>query len=111
MSLRMVKVNELIRQKLAEILVREVSWKEGVFVTVTKAKTSPNLKEVHVLVSVLPAIESQYAMETLKHELYSIQGALNRQLHMKPLPRVKFELDETEEQAQRVEDILRKLED
>jgi ribosome-binding factor A len=48
-------------------------------------------------------------MKTLKHELYSLQRSLNGQLHMKPLPRIAFELDSTEDEAQKVEDILKDL--
>jgi ribosome-binding factor A len=105
----MEKVNELIRQKTAEIVTREVSFKPGVFVTVTKANTSPDLRHARVMVSVLPLSEGEYVMKTLKHELYSLQRSLNGQLHMKPLPRIAFELDSTEDEAQKVEDILKDL--
>jgi ribosome-binding factor A len=109
MSLRMEKVNELVRQKTAEIVAKEVSFKPGAFVTVTKARVSPDLRHAAVSVSVLPLSEGEYVLKTLKKELYSLQRSLNRQLHMKPLPRIAFELDSTEDEAQKVEDILREL--
>jgi ribosome-binding factor A len=109
MSLRMEKVNELIRQKTAEIVARDVDFKLGVFVTVTKADVSPDLRHARVLVSVLPLSEGHYVLETLKHEAYSLQRALNKQLHMKPLPRIAFVLDTTEDRAQKVEDILQDI--
>lgn len=106
-SLRMKKVNELIRQQLSEIIEREVSWKQGVFVTVAKVKTTSDLRQTHVSISAFPLDERKYILRTLEKEAYALQGILNKCLHMRPLPRIKFELDVTEEHAQVVEDILR----
>lgn len=109
MSLRIEKVNELIRQKVAEILAKEVSFKLGILVTVAKASTTPDIRHAHISVSVLPISEGEYVLKTLRHELYTLQGSLNKQLHMRPLPRLSFRLDTTEDEAQKVEDILRDL--
>lgn len=109
MSLRIEKVNELIQQKVSEILTKEVSLKLGVFVTVVKANVSPDLRRGSVYISVFPASEGDYVLKTFNKELYSIQKSLNNILHMKPLPRISFELDTTEEEAQKVEDILKEL--
>lgn len=106
-SLRLRKVNELIGQQLSELLGREIGWKSGVIVTISKVKTTADLRQAHVFISAFPAGEGQYVMETLRKEAYALQGTLNRRLHMRPLPRVVFELDTTEEQAQSVEDILK----
>jgi ribosome-binding factor A len=108
-GLRLEKINELLQHKISALLTTEVSFKLGVFVTVARVSTSPDLRRCKVLVSVFPASEGRYVVETLKKELYCLQGALNTQLHMRPLPRIHFELDTTEEEAQKVEDILREL--
>jgi ribosome-binding factor A len=108
-ALRLEKINELLQHKISALLTTEVSFKLGVFVTVARVSTSPDLRRCTVLVSVYPASDGQYVMKTLKKEIYSLQGLLNNQLHMRPLPRVHFELDSTEEEAQKVEDILREL--
>lgn len=108
-GLRLEKINELLQHKISAILTKEVSFKLGVFVTVARVSTSPDLRRCLVRVSVYPASEGNYVLKTLKNEAYLLQGSLNNQLHMTPLPRVKFELDSTEEEAQKVEDILRGL--
>jgi ribosome-binding factor A len=106
-SLRIEKVNELLQHTISELLTKEVSLKAGVFVTVARVSASPDLRRARVSISVFPGSEGCYVLETLKKELYSIQGALNRRLHMRPLPRIQFALDTTEEEAQKVEDLLR----
>jgi ribosome-binding factor A len=108
-GLRLEKINELLQHKISAILTKEGRFKLGVFVTVARVSTSPDLRQCKVLVSVFPANEGRYVTETLKKELYFLQGALNTQLHMRPLPRIHFELDTTEEEAQKVEDILKEL--
>ncbi|MDD5083897.1 MAG: ribosome-binding factor A [Candidatus Moranbacteria bacterium] len=108
-GLRLEKINELLQHKISALLTKGVSFKLGVFVTVARVSTSPDLRRSKVLVSVFPASEGQYVLKTLKKEVYAFQGALNNQLHMNPLPRIHFELDTTEEEAQKVEDILRDL--
>ncbi len=108
-ALRLEKINELLQHKISALLTTEVSFKIGVIVTVARVSTSPDLRRCEVLVSVFPASDGQYIIKTLKKEIYALQGALNKQLHMNPLPRIHFKLDSTEEEAQKVEDILREL--
>ncbi len=105
-SLRIEKVNELLKEELGAIFSKEVSLKSGVFATISKVRTVPNLKEARVSISIFPAHETEYAMKSLEHELYKIQGLLNRRLHMRPLPRISLENDTAEQRAQAVEEAL-----
>ncbi|HPN54876.1 MAG TPA: 30S ribosome-binding factor RbfA [Candidatus Moranbacteria bacterium] len=109
MSERIQKINKLIKRDLAEILVRELNLKPGIFLSISKVDTSRDLRYARVFISVFPYKEADYAMKTLAKEIYGIQGALNKKLSMKPLPRLEFELDSTEEQADEIEKILLKL--
>ena len=106
MSQRIIKLNKLIQSYLGEILERELSLKLGVFVTISKVDTTPDLRYTRVSLSVFPFKESNYALKTITKEKYSIQGALNRKLVLKPLPRLVFQIDETEEKADEIEKIL-----
>lgn len=109
MSERIAKINKLIKRDLAEILVRELNLKPGIFLSISKVDTSRDLRYTKVFISVFPYKEADYALKTLSKEMYSIQGALNKKLSMKPLPRLQFELDSTEEEADKIEKILLKL--
>ncbi len=109
MNIRLNKVNELIKQNINTILLKELSLKEGVFITLTKVDTSVDLRYTHIFVSIFPDKETNYALKTLAKELFNIQGKLNRKLSMKPLPKISFKLDNTELQADKIEKILKKL--
>ena len=91
MSHRIEKVNDLIRDNLAKIIKNHLSLKSGVFVSITKVDTSRDLRYAHIFVSVFPEKQQEYAIETLKKELFRIQGELNKTLEMKSFPRLEFD--------------------
>jgi len=108
-SERILKINELIRQNINDILLKELSLKEGVFVTVAKVDTTPDLRYTRIFVSVFPEKEQAYVMKSLEKEVYKIQGVLNRKLSMRPLPRIRFTLDTTESRADEIEKLLKQI--
>ena len=109
MSERIQKVNKLIKCHLGEIFLKELSLKSGLFLTISKVDTTPDLRYTQVFVSVFPYKEGGYAMKTLSKKIYFIQGLLNKKLAMRPLPKITFHLDSTEEKADEIEKILMNL--
>jgi ribosome-binding factor A len=106
MSQRIIQLNSLIQNHLGEIFQRELSLKPGVFVTISKVDTTDDVRYTRVSLSVFPYKESNYALKAIGNEKYAIQGALNRRLAIKPLPRLVFQIDSTEEKADEIEKIL-----
>lgn len=109
MSHRIEKVNSLIQKYIAEILGKDLSLKKGIFLTVSKVDTSADLRYTHIFVSVYPASESDYALKTLNKEIFSIQGSLNKKLQMKVLPKIKFELDNRQENISELDKIFEEI--
>ncbi|MEI8103770.1 MAG: ribosome-binding factor A [Candidatus Moraniibacteriota bacterium] len=109
-TLRQEKVNELIRQHISVLLAREMSFKAGILVTVAKVEVTPDLRQAFIGVSIFPIEEEHYVMESLRKELYRIQGALNQLLRTRPLPLIRFRVDATESKAQEVESLLLQIE-
>lgn len=106
---RIERINELIRTELNQALLQEVSFKSGVFATITKVDTAPDLRSVLISISAFPESEREYVKKTLDQELYHVQGTLNRRLHLAPLPRISFVIDTTETSADEVEQLLRNI--
>jgi len=109
MSDRIPKLNKLIKQHLAGIMQRNLSIKPGVFLTISKVDTTPDLRYARISVSVFPDSETNYAIKTLKKESYVLQGVLNKKLSMRPLPRLTFVADMTEAKADVIEKILKDI--
>lgn len=109
MSERTIKINELVKQHINDIILKDLSLKAGVFVTVAKVDTTPDLRYTRIFVSVFPEKEIDYIEKTLTKELYRMQGALNKKLHMRPLPKIQFITDLTESKADEIEKLLRQI--
>ncbi len=109
MSERVAKLNDFIRDNISEIFSRELSFKKGVFVSVIKVSTTKDLESTKILISVFPEKERSYIMNTLKKEIYRIQGALNKKMQIRRLPRIEFTLDKTQENVDRLEAVFKQI--
>lgn len=108
-SLRLEKINSLIREELGKLFLTETSLKAGVFVTIAKVRVTPDIRNAFVSISVFPEHETGYTLKSLQKELSKIQQHLNLRLSMRPLPRLNFENDKTEQRAQAIEETLSTL--
>jgi ribosome-binding factor A len=92
-SLRIQKVNELLRQEFAKILIEEIEMPIGTIVSVIEVKTSHNLQHAKIYISVLPERETEEIFKKLNNQIYKLQQAVNKRLYMRPVPKISFLLD------------------
>lgn len=105
---RMRRVDEAIRQVLADALSGELSDPRLGFVTVTDVRTSPDLRAARVYVSVLgdeAAREDSLAALRSAHGV--LQGRIAAELRLRRTPTLEFHYDATTDRALRVESLLR----
>jgi len=107
MSLRVKRVNELLKHEISQLLLKEIDFYD-ILVTITEIETSPDLRYAKVKISVLPQEKNELIIETINKNIFQIQQKLNKKLHMKPIPRIRFEIDQAEIKAQRIEELLSK---
>jgi len=110
MSLRIEKVNELIKQEVGKIILSEMNFSTDVMVTVMRAEVSKDLRYADVFISVLPFEKKEKVKEALEENIYFIQKILNKKLFMKPLPRIKFKIDDTGEYVGKIDKLIKKSE-
>lgn len=111
MAKRIEQVNELVKEVVAGILLREVQFPDGVLVTVTRVVTSPDLHYADVFVTVFSSRgedAQKEVLETLKKRVGEVQHGLNKSLRMRPVPRILFRIDDEEMRRERVEELLGK---
>ena len=53
-SHRIPQLNSLIQQEVASLLIKEVEFPDGVFVTVSRAEVAPDAESAKVWLSVFP---------------------------------------------------------
>ena len=109
MSERMRRVNESVRQVLAEALPDLKDPRIGL-VTITGVVTSPDLRIATVYVSVLGnARKRRTTLEGLEAAHGLLQGRLARQLRMKRTPQLTFEYDLSVERGVRMTQLIDEL--
>ena len=107
MKNRLVRVNELIKRELGELINRELTFTQ--LVTVLEVDITPDLKHAHVYVSVLgdnPAA----AMAQLHERRKELQALLSKRVILKYTPQIHFKLDETAERGARIFELLQEIE-
>ena len=103
---RLPQINELIRQQLDSLLLTEIDFPPGCLVTVTLVETTKDLRQATIFVSILPFALTAQVMKQLQRNLGHLQHLLYKQLSFKPLPRLRFVVDQTEEKAAEVENLI-----
>ena len=106
MTERMRRVNESVREVLSEAVPELKDPRIG-FVTVTAVRTSPDLRQARVYVSVLGSEKKrERTLAGLEAAHAFLQGRLARELRMKRTPHLTFEYDPTVERAARMTQLI-----
>ncbi|OHA52648.1 MAG: ribosome-binding factor A [Candidatus Terrybacteria bacterium RIFCSPLOWO2_01_FULL_48_14] len=106
---RQKQVDVLMQEELAKILNREMDIPPDLFLTVTRVDVAPNLAAADVFVSVLPGTKAGQILQELAQRTFEFQQMVNKRLRMRPVPRIRFLLDNVEAQAAEIEEELYKI--
>lgn len=110
-SPRMRKVNELVREVVADAVVELKDPRIG-FLTITGAETSPDLRHAVVYYSVLGTDEEKAdTAEALRRATPRIQGALGSETRLRYTPKLEFRVDASIDEGIRINQILAELAD
>ena len=105
---RTARVNEVLREIVAEELERIGGEDDRLYLaTVTAVEADPDLRQATVLLASI----SEEAAVALEENRIAIQAAIGRQVRLKRTPKLAFEADPAIASGQRVEEILRGLQD
>jgi ribosome-binding factor A len=103
-------VNELLHQIVAEALEREDDERLEL-VTVTDVAVESDLRHAVVYVSTLDERDQEAALEALDEARIRLQRAIGREARIKRTPELSFRPDDVIRSAERIEEILRHLDD
>ena len=110
MSRRTERVNDLLREEIADILRSDLrDPRIGGLVTVTSVDVSPDLRRAEAFVSVLGSEEERVlTMKALDHARPFLRRELSRRVRLRYTPDVHFVSDTSMERAQEMTDLMRK---
>lgn len=104
------RVNELLREELAQLISREVKDPRIGTVTITGVETSRELDTARVYVQLFgDEGRRSEALGGLSHAAGYLRRRLARTLRLRKVPELRFVLDETLERADRIERLLREI--
>lgn len=95
---RIEQVSELLKEKLAFLISREVPLNNGL-ITVSHVKVSPDLKYAKISVSILPDNSAGTALKSLRSHNSMFNNILKKELKMRQVPKFNWVIDTTEKEA------------
>lgn len=108
-SQRQLRAGELIRHALVELLQRE-SFREpaleGVSVTVSEVRVSPDLKQATAYAAPLGGARQAEVIDALNRVAPYLRGLLGKKIEMKFTPALAFKSDDTFAEAQKIDALL-----
>jgi|CXWL01.1.fsa_nt_gi ribosome-binding factor A len=110
---RNLRVGEEIRHALADIFIRgEVHSMDlfGASITVSEVRVSPDLKNATAYVMPLAGKNKEGLLEALKISSPELRHLVSKRVKLRHVPKIFFSLDESYDEAQRINNLLKKPE-
>ena len=111
-SQRQLRVGELVKQRLGELLIRNEAKIPNInskMVTVTEVRMTPDLKTARVYVIPLGGVDTKETVRVLTEYSHLVRRALSKRLDIKFLPKLTFVEDNSFEYAEKIEKIIKKI--
>jgi ribosome-binding factor A len=106
---RNLRVADLIREEIGNMLIRELKDPRLGFITITDVVMPPDLKSAQVFYSVLGSEgERKNCAEGLANCAGYLRKEIGQRLRLRYAPEIHFHYDDSIEYGQRIEDLLKK---
>ena len=104
-STRQSKIARLIQKELSEIFLLQAKSMNGVLVSVTAVRVSPDLSIARVYISVFPSERGDEIVKNLNGNMKQIRFDLGNRLRhqLRIIPELKFFIDDSLDYLERIE--------
>lgn len=110
MSQRNIRVNELIKREISEVLHTRFQ-SETVYITITRVNVSPDHRKAHAFFSVLGGPDRvQTSKQWLSKHAKEIRFQMGKKIVLKFLPHLQFHYDPSIEEGEQIIEMLDDLE-
>ena len=104
------RVGDLLIEIISELLSKEIRDPRIGAVTVTGAKVSKDLRHAQIYFNLLGKQESRKeVLAGLKSATGFIRSKVGKQLNLRFVPAIEFIYDESEDEAQRIDELLKQV--
>ena len=109
-SQRQLRVGELIRHELADMLTRGEIHDPVIaahLITVPEVRMSPDLRLATIYVMPLGGRDKEEVLGAFDRNKRYVRGEIARRVNLKFVPEIRFRIDERFDEAERIEKLLR----
>ena len=107
---RQNKISRLIQKELSEIFLLQTKSMNGVLVSVSAVRISPDMSIARVYLSAFPSGRSQEIVKNINDNMKSIRYELGTRVRhqLRIIPELQFFVDDSLDYAERIDELLKK---
>ncbi|MBI5199611.1 MAG: 30S ribosome-binding factor RbfA [Nitrospirae bacterium] len=106
---RSVRVGDLMREEIADILMHKIKDPRIGFVTVTGVDLSDDLRHAKVFLSIYKDEEKETTLKAIEVAKGFIRRELGKRISLRFLPELMFRLDKSIEYGNKIDRILKEI--
>lgn len=107
---RQNKISRLIQKELSEIFLLQTKSMNGVLVSVSAVRITPDMSIARVYLSVFPSERSQEIVKNINDNMKSIRYELGTRVRhqLRIIPELKFFVDDSLDYIEKIDSLLQK---
>jgi len=109
MSVRIEKIQELIKEEISLIFLHKLQDPRLGLVTVTRVRVAPDLSDAKVYVSIYDKSKRSESLEKINDISGLIRTELAKRVRLRKTPELNFLIDDTLDYVEKMENIFRKI--
>ena len=106
---RSQRVGDLLREEIADIIMKKVKDPRLGFVTVTGVDITDDLKIAKVFVSILKEEERETTLTILNAARSFMRSEVAKRVRMKSIPSLEFRIDESIQYGNKIDRLLKEI--
>ncbi len=109
-QLRVEKVQELMKQEVSKMLLRDIKDPRIGFVTVTQVELTGDLREAKIYVSIMGSEQQiEDSWQGLQSALGFIRREIGKRIRLRFTPSIAFALDKSLDYSAHIQELLNKI--
>ena len=108
-SNRQQKINRLIQKELGDIFLLEAKKMQGVIISVTAVRVTPDLGIAHAYLSVFPSDKAGELVENINDNAKSVRYDLGKRMRnqLRIIPELRFHVDDSLDYIDNIDRLLK----
>lgn len=109
-STRQAKIARLIQKELSEILRQQTAKTNGILVSVSAVRVSPDLSIARAYLSIFPSDKAKDILENINRSARTIRYELGQKVRfqLRKIPELAFHLDDSLDYIENIDSLLSK---